>query len=112
MIVTNDHATTERAAPRNATSVSVILRPYASSETVRDIDGVMYNVSIDGALIETTRSFKPGTILIVRMLDYPSEIIESACDAWPRSMGLAEVRWQRTHETETGLRHTMGVRYF
>jgi len=109
--MTDDHATTERVAPRNSTSVAVHCRPYVSSGNVRAADGIMQNFSTDGACIETTCPFKPGTILIVRMLRYPSEGIDSAGNDWPRTMGLAEVKWYQAHETDDGVRHAMGIRY-
>ena len=111
MIMTDNHATTERASPRNPTSVAVNCRPYGSSSSLRAADGVMHNYSLEGVCIETTCAFKPGTILIVRMLRYPSESIDGSASEWPRSMGLAEVRWHQTLDTDDGVRHAMGLRY-
>lgn len=105
------HVATDRAEPRNPVSIAVNCRPYVSRANVRTADGVMQNYSIDGACIEAACPFRPGTILVVRMLCYPSEGIDDAAGDWPRSMGLAEVRWHQARETKYGMRHVMGLRY-
>lgn len=111
MIEPRDRGTRERSAPRNPTAMAVSCRPYVSSGDVRAADGVMHNFSAEGALIETTRSFNPGTILIVRMLVFSSEKSDSPEEACPRSIGLAEVKWHHAVDTDEGPRHAMGIRY-
>lgn len=101
-----------RAAPRNPTEAAVTCQPYASSETIYTCDGVMRNFSSEGSYIETSHNFKPGTILIVRMLRYPTMTSSIPDDARPRSFSLAEVKWRQELDTDNDIRYGIGLRYF
>ena len=66
--------------------------------------------SRNGMVLISRKAFKPGTYLIVRMLDFPPS---SSGEGEPRirSMGLAEVRWVEEVMGEDGLTYEMGIRY-
>ncbi|WP_054700282.1 hypothetical protein [Desulfosarcina cetonica] len=65
-----------------------------------------------GAYIETAHPFKPGTILIVRMVRYPSSQTDREAVEGVRSIVLAEVRWRRERLAAGGPIYGMGLRYF
>jgi hypothetical protein len=100
-----------RADQRNPIEAGITCRPFASDNAVRTADGVMRNFSGSGSCIETSCIFKPGAILIVRMIRYPLMPTSMADQERPRSICLAEVRWQRELAGETPVRYAMGLRY-
>jgi hypothetical protein len=63
-----------------------------------------------GMVLVSRKAFKPGTNLIVRMLDFPPS---KSSEDYPRvrAMGLAEVRWIEEVMGEDGLAYEMGMRY-
>lgn len=71
----------------------------------------MRNFSGSGSYIETRSTFKPGTILIVRMLRYPRLPSMTAEAGQPRSICLAEVKWQHELSAEASNRYGIGLRY-
>jgi hypothetical protein len=101
----------KRIAPRNHTDAVVTCRPYGSTGAVRTADGVMRNFSSGGSYIETTDSYPSGTILILRMVRYPSMPASIHDDERPRSICLAEVKWRRALADETAVRYGIGLRY-
>ena len=101
-----------RTAPRNPTEAAVTCQPYASSETINSSDGVMRNFSSEGSYIETSRNYKSGTILIVRMLHYPTMVSSIPDEARPRSFFLAEVKWGQELAGDNTIRYGIGLRYF
>ncbi len=111
MIGTTEKIIIARIAPRNSIEITVTCRPYASSDAIRASDGEMHNYSNRGAYIETPHRFNPGTILIVRMLGYPAMPPSMADDERPRSICLAEVRWQQELADENAIRYGIGLKY-
>ena len=101
----------KRMALRTPTEAIVTCRPYASSGARHATDGIMLNYSSDGSNIETARPFKSGTILFMRMVRYPPALPPAASDDRPRSICLAEVKWQQTLAEADAVRYGMGVRY-
>ncbi|BBO93005.1 hypothetical protein DSCOOX_61850 [Desulfosarcina ovata subsp. ovata] len=71
----------------------------------------MRNFSSDGAYIETDRPFTPGTILIVRMIRYPTMTVDPETDERPRLICLAEVRWIQERMDDGRPCYGMGLRY-
>jgi len=63
-----------------------------------------------GMVLVSKKVFKPGTTLIVRMLDFPPS---DSSEDYPRvrAMGLAEVRWVEEVMDEDGLVYELGMRY-
>ncbi len=106
-----DRETIERTTPRNPIEAAITCQPYASIAADCASDGVMRNYSSQGSYIETSHNFKSGTILIVRMGQYPPMTSCQADDAWPRSIGLAEVKWRQELADETSMRYGMGLKY-
>jgi hypothetical protein len=100
-----------RVAQRMATDAAITCRPYASSGATRESDGVMRNFSSGGNFIETTHNYKPGTILIMRVVRYPPMRSSMAADGLPRSICLAEVKWGREVAEENATRYGIGLRY-
>ena len=52
-----------------------------------------------------------GTILIVRMLQYPSVIFVPDSGNQPRTICLAEVKWFQELAKSNGHRYGMGLKY-
>lgn len=71
----------------------------------------MRNFSGGGSYIETCRTFKPGTILIVRMLRCPPVPSTTAGADQPRTICLAEVKWQQELSVEAPNRYGIGLGY-
>lgn len=101
----------KREAPRSPTDAAITCRPYTSSGAAHVSDGVMRNFSSDGSYIETSHGFKSGTILIVRMLFYPSMASTVNEESRPRTICLAEVKWRQKLADENAVRFGMGLRY-
>jgi hypothetical protein len=102
---------TKRAVHRNPIEAAITCRRYASNRTAQPADGVMRNFSGRGSYIETYRAFKPGTILIVRMLRFPSLPWVTGDADQPRTICLAEVKWQQKLGADTPNRYGIGLRY-
>lgn len=100
-----------RTASRNLTEAPITCRPYASTFTNCASDGVMRNFSGEGSYIETSHEYKSGTILIMRMVGYPQISCSVADEEKPRSICLAEVRWQKKLTDDNHFRFGMGLRY-
>ena len=101
----------KRSTLRTPTEAAVTCRRYTSNGAERSTEGVMRNFSSDGAYIETARPFKSGTTLLMRMLRYPPTLPDASGDDRPRSICLAEVKWQQTLVDDDTVRYGMGVRY-
>lgn len=99
-----------RAYHRNPTEAGINCRPF-SSGIQQGADGIMRNFSTTGSYIETSCRFNPGTILIVRMTQFPSDTSSLPAEGGLRSIGLAEVKWMRDLSAENASRYGMGVRY-
>lgn len=95
----------------NPNEIAVTCRPYGSNSALPISDGVMRGFSSEGLYIETPYKYKSGTILIVRVDRYPSLPTSLAESEYPRSICLAEVKWQRELVDETGIRFGMGLHY-
>lgn len=101
-----------RGASRTPTDAIVRCQPHTSNGTARFTDGVMRNFSSSGAYIETSRPFKSGTTLLMRMLRYAPATPDAAVrQDQPRTICLAEVKWQRAREEADTRYYGMGIRY-
>ena len=101
----------ERIAPRNPIETVITCRPFASNGAIYASDGVMRNFSRGGSYIETSHRYKSGTILIIRTLRYPPMLSSMADEEQPRSICLAEVKWQEEMANDNDIRFGMGLRY-
>lgn len=101
----------QRSVPRNLAEVEIVCSPYSSTGGMRTSGGVMRNFSTDGSYIETSQKFNSGTILIVRMVRYPSLPSSLTAEEGLRSICLAEVKWRQELEVATAIRYGMGLRY-
>ncbi len=68
------------------------------------------NYSQDGIVLVSKRAVKPGTFLVVRVLNFPSAQVLSG-DTSIRSTGLAEVCWVEEVMDADGLSYAMSLRY-
>jgi hypothetical protein len=102
---------TKRAVQRHWVETTITCRPFVSDRPSRTVDGMMRNFSSRGAYIEAFRPFKPGTILIVRMIRYPSMPLSVDDADRPLSICLAEVKWLQELTEKTPVRYGMGMRY-
>jgi len=100
-----------RVAQRIAIEAAITCRPFTSCWGADSAEAVMRNFSKTGCYIETSGEFKPGTILHVRMLRYPPMPPAAADKTQPRSICLAEVKWQQEVAVDNAIRFGMGLRY-
>jgi len=100
-----------RADTRNPTEATIICRPYASSGAICASDGIMRNFSSGGAYIETSHNFKTKTILILRVVRYPSMSSSITDLERPRSICLAQVKWRQVLAEENAIRYGIGLKY-
>jgi hypothetical protein len=98
-------------ASRNPTEAVVVCRPFTSSGATHTADGFMRNFSKEGSYIETSREFKLGTILHLRIVRYPSMRLTPGTEDQPRSICLAEVKWRKELADENATRYGIGLRY-
>jgi len=101
----------ERVAPRMATEAAITCQPFTSCGAAHTADAVMRNFSEEGSYIETSREFNLGTILHMRMVRYPPMTSFTAGETQPRSICLAEVKWQQDVADDNDVRFGMGLRY-
>lgn len=73
-------------------------------------DAVMRNFSIAGAYIETVHEFRIGSILQMRMVQYPSKQRSLGSDDQPRTMALAEVKWWHQLAAENARPYGFGLK--
>jgi len=95
----------------NPNEIAITCRQYGSYGAHPTSDGVIRRFSNNGLYIETPCKYKSGTILIVRVDRYPSLPASLAESAYPRSICLAEVKWQRELDGDNGIRFGMGLQY-
>lgn len=100
-----------RTKPRNQTEAVILCRPFASDRLSGPTDGVMLNFSGGGVYIETPHEARSGTILVVRIVRFPSIWSSITIAEQPRSICLAEVRWQRKLADDATIRYGLGLRY-
>jgi hypothetical protein len=98
-------------APRNPILAAVTCRPFASSGATHTADGVIRNYSGKGVYMETSHRFKSGTILHLRIVEYPPEPLRLSADVRPRSIFLAEVKWRQELADAGGHQYGLGLRY-
>ena len=103
--------TTRRVSSRNPTEAAVTCQPYASTGTRYASAGVMRNFSSQGSYIETSRKYKSGTILIMRMVRYPALPPSTVDVDRPRSICLAEVKWRQELAGQNAIGYGIGLRY-
>jgi hypothetical protein len=101
----------QRIVPRNPTEAAISCRPLSSSGSPRTSSGVMRNFSSQGIYIETSHNYASGTIVIMRMVHYPPMPSSTADESQPRSICLAEVKWQQALADETAIRYGIGLKY-
>lgn len=102
--------TENRTQYRIFTDAGITCRPFTINVDQAS-DGIMLNFSRTGFYIETSREFKPGTFIIVRMTRYPSISASLAVEGRLRSICLAEVRWMKVLSNENTVHYGMGVKY-
>jgi hypothetical protein len=85
----------QRIAIRNLTDAAATCSPFTSTCPGSTVDGLVCNFSSNGCYIETSQKFQCGTMLIVRLTQYPATTSLQAIDGCPRSISVAEVKWQQ-----------------
>jgi hypothetical protein len=100
-----------RIASRHPTEATVACRPFHSSGTTATADAVMRNFSKSGSYIESAHAFKVGTIIQLRMLQYPSPLKSLDWDDRPRTTCLAAVKWRRQLAVENDKPYGFGLKY-
>ena len=102
--------TIPRIEPRIPTEVPVNCRPFASSHIGRSSDGVMRNFSGGGLYVETCSEIMEGTTLIIRVIHFPSGWSGNVPEQGPRTICLAEVKWQKQLPGGHVARYGIGLR--
>ncbi len=100
-----------RAASRIPTEAIVTCRHHTSGDGGRSVEGIMRNFSMEGSYIETLLPFRPGAIIFMRVLRYSPASPDTTIQDQPRSICLAEVKWQQALVEEETFRYGMGLRY-
>jgi hypothetical protein len=99
-----------RLVPRSSAPIAIRCRPFAINGALHVSDAVILNFSRKGMYIETSRAFKPGTILIIRKANR-SPWISTTEDRKIKlpSLCLAEVKWLKERAQEDSSRFGMGL---
>lgn len=83
----------KRVSMRNPAQAPIECCLLSSRKDAWHIDGVLCNFSPKGIYIESKCICRKGSVLIVRILEYPQEETSGYSQAVIRSIGLAEVKW-------------------
>ena len=110
MITTTPVKPTNRAEARNLTQAPISCRLFTSG-AIHTTDGVMRNFSSGGSYIETSDTFAPGSILLIRMHLCPPLPSSLAAEEGLRTICLAEVKWWRKLPNMGATRYGLGLRY-
>ena len=100
-----------RIASRYPTEAAVACRPFYSNGTTITADAVMRNFSKSGSYIESAHAFKIGTIIQLRMVQYPSLLKSLDWDDRPRSSCLAAIKWRRQLADDNDGPYGFGLKY-
>jgi hypothetical protein len=101
----------QRIAIRNLTDAAATCSPFTSTCPGSTVDGLVCNFSSNGCYIETSQKFQCGTMLIVRLTQYPAMSSLQAIDGCPRSISVAEVKWQQKLRDDAAACYGMGLQY-
>lgn len=101
----------KREGRRNATRASVVCHLLEPLHGAQQTEGVLYNYSPGGSYIESRQAFCKGSVVAVRVLDYPKQPPLGTSEAWLQSFGLAEVKWIRQVGDARYPRYGLGLRY-
>ena len=101
----------KRQAVRMHTEAIITCHLHTSSGDTCSVKGVMRNFCRNGSYIETTRPFRPGAIIFMRILRYPPATTDTPHGDQPRSVCLAEVKWQQAMAEGKNVYYAMGLRY-
>ena len=96
---------------RDPIEADILCRPLITGSTGQITQGLMRNYSCQGAYIESNRKYRPGTILIIRIVNFPVMPAQKKKETEPRSFGLAEVKWHSELIEEKDTRYGIGLRY-
>jgi hypothetical protein len=80
--------------------------------TDKHYDGQLLNFSQRGMCFQSSRSFKPGTAVLIRLDHCPKGNAVRQEEGGMRSMTLARIQWCRDDEEQTICRYRIGVHYF
>jgi hypothetical protein len=101
----------KRAFSRIYVKTEVTCRSFAGRIDVRTSDGILRNFSADGAYIESSDPYVPGSIIVLNMIHFPSLPLYLTEEISPRSSCLAEVRWKQELTDFEVFRYGVGLRY-
>jgi hypothetical protein len=105
------NADRRRAVARYPTDAAVACRRFSSKWCAYSVDAVMRNFSRTGAYIEAAHDFKIGTILQLRLAQYPAPLGSIDPDDQPRSICLAAVKWRQTLAAEESNQYGYGLKH-
>ena len=86
-------------------------QPFHSSGNTTAADAIMLNFSKSGSYIESAHEYKIGTIIQLRMVQYPSPLESLDWDDRPRSTCLAVIRWRCQRDDENDGPIGFGLQY-
>jgi hypothetical protein len=101
----------QRSMARSATNTPVACRLMSTQNDDPNMQGTMVNYSPGGTYIESWFGYKQGTVVMLRIEEYPAgnDVIQD--ETPPRSISLAEVKWVRQIEDRPAVRFGIGLRY-
>ncbi len=91
--------------------ISVNYRPLTTNGHPIKKEGTLLNFSSSGVFIRSLNRFEIGTILLIRIGDFPSDFEETSDNRGLRSIGLAEVKWVQPLTNNGWSGFGMGLRY-
>ena len=100
----------QRDSHRITTKTTVQCQLYSSACNIKTVKGVMNNFSNSGYYIETSEQYKPGNILLVKVINYQSNSNFDHEGKQPRSVSLATVKWNNRISSDD-IRFGIGLKY-
>ena len=96
---------------RNRTEIPVACRYFISDSHTDTNDNTMRNFSSLGTYVESRKHYPEGTILLIRMDQYPRDKMPYPWMDGFRTNALAEVKWIKELGSKTNPLYGIGLRY-
>ena len=91
--------------------ITIDYRPLMTNGQPIKKEGTLLNFSSSGVFIRSLNRFEIGTILLIRIGDFPADFNKNINSRGLRSIGLAEVKWVRPVTNNGWSGFGMGLRY-